>query len=102
MTFVKTTTRTAVMTLRDREVPELEIQSGLGGMVIALDDEMRRILGEMLVSGTRRATTRRHLIEILDDPRFERILSIQSAGCSRMPLNEENQRALAEMLAHRF
>lgn len=102
MDFVKTTTRTAIMTLQDGEVPELEIQSGLGCMILHLDDETRRILQEMISSGTRRVTTRRSIIEISDDPRFERVLSIQSAGSSRMPLNDENQKALVEMLAHRF
>jgi len=102
MTFLKSTTRTAVMTLRDGPVLELEIQSGLGCMRIEYERDTLDALDEILSGRRERTTTRGHVIERTADPRFGAILTIQGGGSARMPLTEENHAALLAMLAHRF
>lgn len=102
MAFHKIQTRTAVMTLTDGTVLELEIQSGLGRMRILYDDDTLHALDEILSGRSDRTTTRRHVIEVSNDPRFGEVLEIQGGGAAQMPLTDENRTALLTMLAHRF
>ncbi len=102
MAFHRIQTRTAVMTLTGGAVLELEIQSGLGRMSILYEDDTLRALDEVLSGRSERASTRRHVIERMPDPRFDEILEIQGGGAAQMPLTDENRTALTAMLAHRF